>query len=299
MSWKKVGIVLFSTVLLTGCQASGLDSTAIQIGDEKITVNDVYRDLVSQTDNQQLIQQTIIQRVYLQQFGDKIKDNEIDEFLMSSYGLDSIDEVKEQLGDTYSTTRTQVHSQLAYVYGLEKEVPVTNEDLQKRYETYQPNHKALVLETTDVNVVTQAKEQLQAGVSFKDVVKNLTGNEIDEMTVSQTGTELIPNELTEKIFATEKGQTTDTVSLSYGDVTFYFLAQVTDAPEKDSNWKTYKDELTTLVKQTYLSEETNVLNLIQKQLEKANVKVEDKNLSSILDDFKSSDAKALESNTNE
>ena len=291
---KSLGLIFASTVMLAACGNN--DTVAVKMKDVSISTRSVFQTLLSTTENEQLVQNMFIKRLYKEVYGKHISNKQIDARLTAQANGMSIKELTEKFTDEkYKSLRQGVEENLAFEYGLKDQVPVNDNDLKKLFETYQPDRKVLMYSSTDEATVEKVRNQIKEGASFTDAVKAVTGSaEGPQETVVSFNDGQMPKNLLTAIFKAETKQTSNTLTIKQDEnqQPYYLIFEVTDAPKKPEKWTAVKRELKEIYQLDYLSNDTNAKKLISDFLNKQGVRVEDPLFDHIFDDFKTANAKA-------
>lgn len=296
--YKKVlsmaGIALASTVMLTACSGNKLSDVATYKGG-KVSGQDAYSALKFNQQNQAIVKNLAILDVYNSAYGDKISDSKVNDVFKkykSNYESDSkFEEALKTSGYTEKTFKTYLKKQLAYEYGVKKNMKVTDAEIKAEWEKYQPNQNVKLMVFTDENVAKEAKDKLNNNEDFDKVASEKSASKKTDYTMNYTDT-VVPDNIKEAIYKLNNNDVTDV--LTYEDQTsgqkIYYIAKMVKKQDKPSSMDKVKNDLIDTIKATNFANGTGVDAIVRQELAKQNFKVMD-------DDYKSTFSALIEGKT--
>jgi foldase protein prsA len=296
--YKKVlsvaGIALASTVMLTACSGNKLSDVATYKGG-KVSGQDAYSALKFNQQNQAIVKNLAILDVYNSAYGDKISDSKVNDVLKkykSNYESDSkFEEALKTSGYTEKTFKEYLKKQLAYEYGVKKNMKVTDAEIKAEWEKYQPNQNVKLMVFTDENAAKEAKDKLNNNEDFDKVASEKSASKKTDYTMNYTDT-VVPDNIKEAIYKLNDNDTTDV--LTYEDQTsgqkIYYIAKMVKKQDKPKSMDKVKNDLIDTIKATNFANGTGVDAIVRQELAKQNFKVMD-------DDYKSAFSALIEGKT--
>lgn len=296
--YKKVlsvaGIALASTVMLTACSGNKLSDVATYKGG-KVSGQDAYSALKFNQQNQAIVKNLAILDVYNSAYGDKISDSKVNDVLKkykSNYESDSkFEEALKTSGYTEKTFKEYLKKQLAYEYGVKKNMKVTDAEIKAEWEKYQPNQNVKLMVFTDENAAKEAKDKLNNNEDFDKVASEKSASKKTDYTMNYTDT-VVPDNIKEAIYKLNDNDTTD--MLTYEDQTsgqkIYYIAKMVKKQDKPKSMDKVKNDLIDTIKATNFANGTGVDAIVRQELAKQNFKVMD-------DDYKSTFSALIEGKT--
>lgn len=296
--YKKVlsvaGIALASTVMLTACSGNKLSDVATYKGG-KVSGQDAYSALKFNQQNQAIVKNLAILDVYNSAYGDKISDSKVNDVLKkykSNYESDSkFEEALKTSGYTEKTFKEYLKKQLAYEYGVKKNMKVTDNEIKAEWEKYQPNQNVKLMVFTDENAAKEAKDKLNNNEDFDKVASEKSASKKTDYTMNYTDT-VVPDNIKEAIYKLNNNDVTDV--LTYEDQTsgqkIYYIAKMVKKQDKPSSMDKVKNDLIDTIKATNFANGTGVDAIVRQELAKQNFKVMD-------DDYKSTFSALIEGKT--
>lgn len=296
--YKKVlsvaGIAVASTVMLTACSGNKLSDVATYKGG-KVSGQDAYSALKFNQQNQAIVKNLAILDVYNSAYGDKISDSKVNDVLKkykSNYESDSkFEEALKTSGYTEKTFKEYLKKQLAYEYGVKKNMKVTDNDIKAEWEKYQPNQNVKLMVFTDENAAKEAKDKLNNNEDFDKVASEKSASKKTDYTMNYTDT-VVPDNIKEAIYKLNNNDATDV--LTYEDQTsgqkIYYIAKMVKKQDKPKSMDKVKNDLIDTIKATNFANGTGVDAIVRQELAKQNFKVMD-------DDYKSTFSALIEGET--
>lgn len=296
--YKKVlsaaGIAFASTVMLTACSGNKLSDVATYKGG-KVSGQDAYSALKFNQQNQAIVKNLAILDVYNSAYGDKISDSKVNDVLKkykSNYESDSkFEEALKTSGYTEKTFKEYLKKQLAYEYGVKKNMKVTDDEIKAEWEKYQPNQNVKLMVFTDENAAKEAKDKLNNNEDFDKVASEKSASKKTDYTMNYTDT-VVPDNIKEAIYKLNNNDVTDV--LTYEDQTsgqkIYYIAKMVKKQDKPKSMDKVKNDLIDTIKATNFANGTGVDAIVRQELAKQNFKVMD-------DDYKSTFSALIEGKT--
>ena len=296
--YKKVlsvaGVAVASTVMLTACSGNKLSDVATYKGG-KVSGQDAYSALKFNQQNQAIVKNLAILDVYNSAYGDKISDSKVNDVLKkykSNYESDSkFEEALKTSGYTEKTFKEYLKKQLAYEYGVKKNMKVTDDEIKAEWEKYQPNQNVKLMVFTDENAAKEAKDKLNNNEDFDKVASEKSASKKTDYTMNYTDT-VVPDNIKEAIYKLNNNDVTDV--LTYEDQTsgqkIYYIAKMVKKQDKPKSMDKVKNDLIDTIKATNFANGTGVDAIVRQELAKQNFKVMD-------DDYKSTFSALIEGKT--
>lgn len=296
--YKKVlsvaGVAVASAVMLTACSGNKLSDVATYKGG-KVSGQDAYSALKFNQQNQAIVKNLAILDVYNSAYGDKISDSKVNDVLKkykSNYESDSkFEEALKTSGYTEKTFKEYLKKQLAYEYGVKKNMKVTDDEIKAEWEKYQPNQNVKLMVFTDENAAKEAKDKLNNNEDFDKVASEKSASKKTDYTMNYTDT-VVPDNIKEAIYKLNNNDVTDV--LTYEDQTsgqkIYYIAKMVKKQDKPKSMDKVKNDLIDTIKATNFANGTGVDAIVRQELAKQNFKVMD-------DDYKSTFSALIEGKT--
>ncbi|WP_028402511.1 peptidylprolyl isomerase PrsA [Ectobacillus panaciterrae] len=270
---KKAIIALAATSVLA-LSACGSSDTIVKSSSGNVTKEEFY-DAMKQRAGQSVLKQLVIEKVFTKKYN--ISDKDVDKEYDSSkkqYG-DQFESLLKQNGMTTDSFKKQIRASLA----LKKAVgdSFTDKELKANYK---PEIKASHILVADEATAKKVKDLLNQGQSFEDLAKQYstdTGSKDKGGDLGYFGPGKMVPEFEAAAYKLKKGEVSDPVKSQYG----YHIIKVTDIKELkpfDEVKGTIKDQLV----ETKMQDSTFMNDFVDKELKKANVTIEDKDLKDAL-----------------
>ena len=284
--YKKVlsvaGIALASTVMLTACSGDKLSDVATFKGG-KVSGLDAYSALKFNSQNQATVKNLAILEVYYSVYGDKISDSKVNNVFKqykSNYESDSaFEEALKSAGYTEKTFKEYLKKQLAYEYGVKKNMEVSDEEIKAEWDKYYPNQNVKLMVFTGETAANEAKTRLNNNEDFDTVASEKSASKQTDYTMTYTDT-AVPDSIKESINKLNNGDISDVLTYEESGQKIYYIAKMVKKQDKPSSMDKVKDDLIDNIKATKFANGTGVDAIVRKELAKQNFKVID-------DDFKS------------
>ncbi|RSD29275.1 peptidylprolyl isomerase [Mesobacillus subterraneus] len=262
---------------LGACSNDNGDSSEVIVESKagNITKEELYQSMKEKY-GEQALQEMLYQKVLAKNY--KVTDEEVDA---------KVAELKEELGDNFELVLQQnqlkdeeelkdiLRDQLLMEKAALKDVKVSEEDVKKRYEEYQPEIKASHILVEDEKTAQEVKKKLDEGAKFEDLAKEYSQ---DPGSAAQGGDlgffgpgKMVP-EFEEAAYALEVNKISEPVQSQHG----FHIIKVTEKKEKES-YEEMKDELEYELKLAQL-DSNKIQEVLKRELDAANVKIKDKDL---------------------
>lgn len=270
-----------SVIALSACGTSSSDKIVTsKAGD--ITKEEFYNQMKTQA-GKQVLNNMVMEKVLIKNY--KVDEKEVDK---------KFDEMKKQVGDQFDTLMKQqglkeetvkngVRASLAQEQAIEK--TITDKELK---ENYKPEIKASHILVKDEATAKKVKEELGQGKSFEDLAKQYSedtgskekGGDLGYFTAGK-----MVKEFEDAAYKMKKDEVSEPVKSQFG----YHIIKVTDIKEQ----KPF-DEVKGDIKKDLVQKKTQdaqfMNDLMMKEIKKADVKVDDKDLKDLFEEPKA-DAK--------
>lgn len=212
-----------------------------------------------------------------------------DKYEVTDKDLDAkVKEYKEQLGDTFflqygfedeAAFKKDENVKLEVL--IEKAVlkDMKEEDVKKYYEeNYKPEIKARHILVEDEETAKEVKAKLDEGGKFEDLAKEYSKDGSAEQggDLGWFGPGAMVPEFEEAAYALDINEISEPVKSQFG----FHIIQVTEK-KKEEPFDKVKDEMEAKYKATKMTQE-NMMNIINKEMKSADVKIKDEDLKGIL-----------------
>jgi len=281
-----VGLLLFSA-----CSKSAEKETAVSFKGGTITQKDITDRLKKIKGADSAIQQMIIERVYENKYGKEIPEKDIEKEFnkIKEQAGNSFDSQLVKSGNTEAELKQKIKHQLAFKKGLESNVEVNQEKLQKIWETFHPEVEVQQIRLKNEEDAKKVKQSLDEGEDFSKLVKEKS---TDSKTNSNEGkvkfhshTLSVPKEVKEASFKLNNNDISDIIPVKnlMTKKTSYYIVKMIQNQEKGDDIEKYSDELKQIVIEKQFADQKFVKQSISQELKDANVKFKDATLNNIMD----------------
>ncbi|MFE9079613.1 peptidylprolyl isomerase PrsA [Bacillus mobilis] len=282
---KKAMLALAATsvIALSACGTSSSDKIVTsKAGD--ITKDEFYEQMKSQA-GKQVLNNMVMEKVLIKNY--KIEDKEVDkkfDEMKKQYG-DQFDTLLKQQGIKEETLKTGVRAQLAQEKAIEK--TITDKELK---DNYKPEIKASHILVKDEATAKKVKEELGQGKSFEELAKQYS----EDTPSKEKGGDLgffehgkMVKEFEDAAYKLKKDEVSEPVKTQFG----YHIIKVTDIKEPEKSFEQSKADIKKEVVQKKAQDGEFMNDLMMKEIKKADVKVDDKDLKDLFKEQKADDKK--------
>lgn len=281
---KKAMLALAATsvIALSACGTSSSDKIVTsKAGD--ITKDEFYDQMKTQA-GKQVLNNMVMEKVLIKNY--KVEDKEVDkkyDEMKKQYG-DQFDTLLKQQGIKEETLKTGVRAQLAQEKAIEK--TITDKELK---DNYKPEIKASHILVKDEATAKKVKEELGQGKSFEELAKQYsedTGSKEKGGDLGFFGAGKMVKEFEDAAYKLKKDEVSEPVKSQFG----YHIIKVTDIKEPEKSFEQSKADIKKEIVQKKAQDGEFMNDLMMKEIKKADVKVDDKDLKDLFEE-KKADAK--------
>ena len=281
---KKAMLALAATsvIALSACGTSSSDKIVTsKAGD--ITKEEFYDQMKTQA-GKQVLNNMVMEKVLIKNY--KVEDKDVDkkfDEMKKQYG-DQFDTLLKQQGIKEETIKTGVRAQLAQEKAIEK--TITDKELK---ENYKPEIKASHILVKDEATAKKVKEELGQGKSFEELAKQYsedTGSKEKGGDLGFFGPGKMVKEFEEAAYKLKKDEVSEPVKSQFG----YHIIKVTDIKEQKP-FDEVKGDIKKDLVQKKAQDAAFMNDLMMKEIKKADVKVDDKDLKDLFEEKKADDKK--------
>lgn len=288
------GLTVLSALSLAACQTHSDDAAVVTGKDFSITEKAFYDEMKKQS-GETVLNQMLLNELFKKEVGDD-RYKEIEKTAestiassKSSFGEEGFQQLLQQM----SIGSEDAYRQNLIFYDLMDDVlpnyvGASDDEVKKAYENYQPNVEVAHILVKDENKAKDLIKQLDSGKDFAELAK---ANSEDTQTkdkggslgsLDQDGLKNLEQSFQDAVNKLKAGEyTKEPVKTSYG----YHVIKVTKRDEKKA-FNDMKDDLTKQVKADKLkTDKMTLVKAIHTLLEKYEVKINDKDLQSVLDNY--------------
>ncbi|MCB5899721.1 MULTISPECIES: peptidylprolyl isomerase PrsA [Bacillus cereus group] len=283
---KKAMLALAATsvIALSACGTSSSDKIVTsKAGD--ITKEEFYEQMKNSQTGKQTLNNMVMEKVLIKNY--KVDDKEVDK---------RFDEMKKQVGDQFDTLLKQqglkeetvkngVRASLAQEKAIEK--TITDKELK---DNYKPEIKASHILVKDEATAKKVKEELGQGKSFEELAKQYsedTGSKEKGGDLGFFGPGKMVKEFEDAAYKLKKDEVSEPVKSQFG----YHIIKVTDIKEPEKSFEQSKADIKKEIVQKKSQDGEFMNDLMMKEIKKADVKVDDKDLKDLFEEKKADDKK--------
>ena len=278
---RLLGLALVSGSLLVACGNANNVKDVASYKNGTVKVSGVYKTLKANQQNQNIVKNFTILEVYSNVYGKDIKDKDVtkafNNYKAKYQTEDAFKKALSQNGYTEDTLKDYLKKQLAYEYGVKKQLTASDNELKKEWENYQPDRKLKLMVFVDENVAKEAKSALDNGEDFDKIAKEKSSSQVVDYTTTYND-EKLPDNVRTEIYKLKKDQISNI--LTYSDEQsgqkLHYIVKAVDTPEKPKDLTDkLKKQLTETIKNKKFADGTETNKIIQKELAKQNFKLLD------------------------
>lgn len=282
---KKAMLALAATsvIALSACGTSSSDKIVTsKAGD--ITKDEFYEQMKTQA-GKQVLNNMVMEKVLIKNY--KVEDKEVDkkyDEMKKQYG-DQFDTLLKQQGIKEETLKTGVRAQLAQEKAIEK--TITDKELK---DNYKPEIKASHILVKDEATAKKVKEELGQGKSFEELAKQYsedTGSKEKGGDLGFFGAGKMVKEFEDAAYKLKKDEVSEPVKSQFG----YHIIKVTDIKEPEKSFEQSKADIKKEIVQKKAQDGEFMNDLMMKEIKKADVKVDDKDLKDLFKEPKADEKK--------
>ncbi|QWG49292.1 peptidylprolyl isomerase PrsA [Bacillus mycoides] len=282
---KKAMLALAATsvIALSACGTSSSSDKIVTSKAGDITKEEFYNQMKTQA-GKQVLNNMVMEKVLIKNY--KVDDKEVDK---------KFDEMKKQVGDQFDTLMKQqglkeetvkngVRASLAQEQAIEK--TITDKELK---DNYKPQVKASHILVKDEATAKKVKEELGQGKSFEELAKQYS----EDTPSKEKGGDLgffehgkMVKEFEDAAYKLKKDEVSEPVKTQFG----YHIIKVTDIKEPEKSFEQSKADLKKELVAKKAQDGEFMNDLMMKEIKKADVKVDDKDLKDLFEEPKA-DAK--------
>ncbi|HDR7387816.1 TPA: peptidylprolyl isomerase PrsA [Bacillus toyonensis] len=281
---KKAMLALAATsvIALSACGTGSSDKIVTsKAGD--ITKEEFYNQMKTQA-GKQVLNNMVMEKVLIKNY--KVEDKDVDkkfDEMKKQYG-DQFDTLLKQQGIKEETIKTGVRAQLAQEKAIEK--TITDKELK---ENYKPEIKASHILVKDEATAKKVKEELGQGKSFEELAKQYSedtgskekGGDLGYFTAGK-----MVKEFEDAAYKLKKDEVSEPVKSQFG----YHIIKVTDIKEQKP-FDEVKGDIKKDLVQKKAQDAAFMNDLMMKEIKKADVKVDDKDLKDLFEEKKADEKK--------
>ncbi|MBO1123591.1 peptidylprolyl isomerase [Enterococcus casseliflavus] len=311
---KKI-VLLFASVLslslLTACTTTNSEVATIRGG--KIRIDDFYQAAFldptlgstlsssRKQANEQLLQEIIIKKVFLETYGESISNARIEEMYAEQEeiygGKEQFQQVLLTSGLTKARFQEMIKERLAIEAGLKSHMEIGETELDAVWEDFHPPVVAQLIQVSDELKAKELLKELQKeNDRFEEVAKEhsehvWTEEERGGKITFDSSTEEIPSEVKNAAFSLENDELSTVIPVINPSTnqTSYFIVKMIENKEKGNEQETYLEELKEIAKQKLLDDPEFVSSVIGKELDEADIVIRDERLKDLLSDLLTED----------
>ncbi|MCU5472925.1 peptidylprolyl isomerase PrsA [Bacillus paranthracis] len=281
---KKAMLALAATsvIALSACGTSSSDKIVTsKAGD--ITKEEFYTQMKTQA-GKQVLNNMVMEKVLIKNY--KVDDKEVDkryDEMKKQYG-DQFDTLLKQQGIKEETLKNGVRAELAQEKAIEK--TITDKELK---DNYKPEIKASHILVKDEATAKKVKEELGQGKSFEELAKQYsedTGSKEKGGDLGFFGPGKMVKEFEDAAYKLKKDEVSEPVKSQFG----YHIIKVTDIKEPEKSFEQSKADIKKELVAKKKQDGEFMNDLMMKEIKKADVKVDDKDLKDLFEE-KKADAK--------
>ncbi|HDX9707679.1 TPA: peptidylprolyl isomerase PrsA [Bacillus thuringiensis] len=271
-----------SIIALSACgTASSNKIVTSKAGD--ITKEEFYTNMKQQA-GKQVLNNMVLEKILIKNY--KVDNKEVDK---------KYDEMKKKYGDQFETLLKQksikeenIKNSIRAQIAQEKAIEATITDKELK-ENYKPEITASHILVKDEETAKKVKEELNQGKSFEDLAKQYSEDTVSKENGGDLG-HIEPGkmvkEFEEAAYKLKKDEVSEPVKTQFG----YHIIKVTEIKEQKPFDEAKNDIKKSLVQKK--SQDAQFMNdFVMKEVQKADVKIEDKDLKDLFEKPKTNEKK--------
>lgn len=284
---------LLGVVSLAACSGnSDKDDEIATMKGDKITVSDFYDKAKTDQNSQQIVLDMIISQVFMDKYGDKVSDDEVDKQIKDTFGDE--DTLKQQLKASQMSRKEleETYKQsLAVQEGLKAHVNLSDNDLKEAWDSYHPQVEAQIIAVSSEDDAKKVKKEVDKDdADFGKIAKDesIAPSKDDNGKVkfdSTTSAEEVPDEVKEKAWDMKDGDISDPIEVNSDYGTGYYILKMNKNQDKGNDMDKYKDKIEKIATDNKINDQEFTAKVIGQELQDANVKIKDEAFSDILSQF--------------
>lgn len=293
MKAKKLTLAMLGLVSAFTLAACSNSQDIITMKGGTITVDEFYEEVKTDQSAQQRLTTMVISKVANDNYGDKVDKKQVDK---------QFKETKEQFGDSFSqqlamagmtedSYKDSIKDGLAFQEMLKAHIKITDKDLKEIWATYHPDVDVQLISVNEEDKAKDLAEKAKSEDFAKLAKENSThASATDEgkVTIKSTDTTL-PEEVKEAAYKLKDGEVSDLITVSgfngYEETKEFYIVKMVKNKEKGNDMTPYKKELKKIATDQKMSDQAFQTKVLGDEFKKANVKVKDKDLTSLLAAF--------------
>lgn len=305
-------ISLCSLFLLGGCGKDKEDDYVVSMKGGGITQEQYYDAIKNSESSKATLQQMILSKVAEEQCGDKVSDDQVDKELEKLQkqvgGKDKFEQQLKMMGMSESEFKKKVKSSLCTQELLKTNVDVTDKEMKEAFKTFHPEVEAQIICVAEKSKADKVLKEVQANPKkFGEIAKKESADSSakDEGKVKfDSTTPSIPAAVKEVAWKLKDGQISKVIKASTQDpstlqnIDSYYIVKMDKQADKGNDYKKYEKQLKDIIVQQQIQNPSFIQKTMKKALEEENVKVDDKDLQSVLAQFTGSSSSSSEAKEN-
>lgn len=304
MKMKRIKLAIIGLVCAATLTACSSSPDVVTMKGSTITVDDIFQQVKTDDTVKQSITQMIINEVAVNAYGDKVEQKAIDKQFKETkeqYG-DAFSSILESNGLTEKTYKENIKNYLAYEQMLKAHVDLSDADLKEVWADFHPEVEVQLIAMSDEEKAKQVHESAKNGDDFAKLAKensdDPSASEKGKVTFDSTDT-TIPTEVKEAAFQMKDGDISElikstTYDQSYQEVNTFYIVKMVKQQEKGNDMKPFKKQLKEIATNNKLADQQFQFDVLSKEFKKANVKIKDEDLTSIVAQFMPEETKESE-----
>lgn len=268
---------------LSGCSSTTSATTGKIIAETKVgsvTEDDLITELKANYGDQveEALQSVLLTKILSKEF--KVNEKEINEEINKDKEkmAEQFDEaIQKSQYKTFENYKRGIKLSLLLEKAAKKNLKISDEDLKKYYETWQPEIRASHILVLDEETAKEVKTKLDNGGSFEKLAQEYSNDEPTAVWGGDLGWfksgEMDPK-FEEAAYKLKVNEISSPIETVHG----WHIIQLTDKKEKESFVKLRKE-----LEKKYVLDHADPNEIISKALKESNIKVKDKNLKNTFD----------------